>query len=183
MDFKNELKDLTLKNMDLLMKVAYEEGYNKAKLDIKHELKESEDSAYVIHNKNTYVNLEYEYSTNKRRLGMDLNNMKRSYFELGALYKEGEKYVPCEDSDIFILINNKLYIKQDELCVLYLVHSKQRLIHKGIYEDIKVNIEKHHDELVGLLYNIVNVENKQRNPIYNDVRDSKKITQGEISGK
>lgn len=170
-----DYKDIINNHTEILAKAIYDEAYKKAEQDIKRKQKEVEENAYKVINGDTYVELNYEINTNRKRFGMDLNNIKQTYYERGALIRdESGKYVPAQDDNTFVMIDGKLYINLDDLCILYFIYSKQRMITKQFYDTIKLSLEIDHDKFLNIMYDLSNIENKQRNPIYKEIRENKK---------
>ncbi|MGL4425884.1 MAG: hypothetical protein ACRCZ0_06295 [Cetobacterium sp.] len=173
---KETIKEMMELNYSMMEKVIYEEVYAKVEAEIKAKQRELEENAYTTLNGNTYVDLEYEVETNKRRFGFEISNIKRTYLGFGSLIRDEKtnKYIPNEKADIFIMKDGKLYIKQDELSLLYLVYTEQRFHVKNMYSYMRGAISQGQDKIVEHLYNISSVEHKQKSPLFEKIRLSQK---------
>lgn len=171
---KEHLKKSIEESYNALQGVIYAEVYKKVEADFKRKQNEKEDKAYVRIGGETYVDLEYEVDTNKRRFGFELTNIKQRYLEVGSLCRDANgKYIPSEQSNIFILIEGKLYIKQDELSILYLIYTEQRFVAKEIYNQVKMVVENDRNNILEHIYNISSVEYKQKSPLFKEIREGK----------
>jgi hypothetical protein len=171
---KDFIKNSIESNYNALEKMIYDEAYKKAESDFKRKQKEKEDRAYKVVNGNTYVDLEYEVETNKRRFGFELNNIKQRYLEVGSLNRvDNGKYVPSEQSNIFVLIDGKLYMKQDELSILYLIYNEQRFVVKDVLNKVKMIVENDRRSILEHIYGISSVEYKQNSPLFQEIRIGK----------
>lgn len=169
----NNLEEITKKSYENVVELIRNNLYDEIKAQIKKEQKEMQEKAYTIFNGNTYVELEYEVETNKIRFGFEINNIKRTYFELDCLIRDdNNKYIPNPKYDIFILKDGKLFMKQDELSVLYVVHNEQRFIVKERLNSIRGIINSNRVEILEQLYSMVSVEHKQKSPLYKEIREN-----------
>lgn len=169
----NNLEEITKKSYENVVELIRNNLYDEIKAQIKKEQKEIQEKAYTIFNGNTYVELEYEVETNKIRFGFEINNIKRTYFELDCLIRDdNNKYIPNPKYDIFILKDGKLFMKQDELSVLYVVYNEQRFIVKERLNSIRGIINSNRVEILEQLYNMVSIEHKQKSPLYKEIREN-----------
>ncbi len=170
---KNNLEDVIKKSYANTVELIRENLYEEIKAQVKKEQKEREENAYIVFNGDTYVELEYEVETNKVRFGFEINSIKRTYFELGCLIRdEKNKYVPNTEYDVFILKDGKLFMKQDELSVLYVAYNEQRFIVKERLNSIRGIINSNRVEILEQLYNMVSIEHKQKSPLYKEIREN-----------
>ncbi|MGL4425284.1 MAG: hypothetical protein ACRCZ0_03035 [Cetobacterium sp.] len=175
MDFKEQLLDNVTAQMKTMVSESYKTGYSEGVKRERNRMKKSEDNAYIVIDNDTYVELEYEARTNRRRFGFDLDSLKQTYLERGCLTRDGNnKYIPS-NTDLFKLVDGKLYMNQDELCILYLVYNKQRTIVKKIDVRVEAMMKRNFNNILECVYSISNVESKQKNPMFCDLKKRKAI--------
>lgn len=177
----SELEKVELKSNQKLqeIKLEYENKINSLELEIENLKKSKKEEilkATMIRwdESGEYYNLSDFCRVSKCLLFIKETELKQWLAQQGFLKKENDKYIPSEDNDVCIMIDNELYIKYEYIRnTILLLRS---LIFVGDEDDIQDIVDDYKDSkkvIIEQMANTVYVECKQRSVEFREHRENK----------